>query len=174
VPDRSAPLLSSPGIGGTSSQSLRPPPCPERPPAPGWHRSEHTEIFILYRMGFRAFLQIAAPAWPYRVTTPQILSFALIGLTVATFAWGRFRYDTVSLVALLVAILIGIVPVKQAFTGFTSDVVVIIAAALVISAGVARSGVVEATLAPASASFSTCAAPVPASPRPRPIALPRR
>jgi di/tricarboxylate transporter len=113
-------------------------------------------------MGFRAFLQIAAPAWPYRVTTPQILSFALIGLTVATFAWGRFRYDTVSLVALLVAILIGLVPVKQAFTGFTSDVVVIIAAALVISAGVARSGVVEATLAPGLRKLKSLRTQVPA------------
>ena len=96
------------------------------------------------------------------MTTPQILSFSLIGLTVATFAWGRFRYDTVSLVALLVAMLIGIVPVKDAFSGFTSDVVVIIAAALIISAGIARSGVVEATLAPGLRKLKTLQTQVPA------------
>nr|WP_208404233.1 SLC13 family permease [Sphingomonas insulae] len=93
---------------------------------------------------------------------PQILSFALIGVTVVTFATGRFRYDLVSLVALLVAIAIGIVPVKDAFTGFTSDVVVIIAAALVISAGIARSGVVEATLAPGLRKLKTLTTQVPA------------
>ncbi|TPG07493.1 SLC13 family permease [Sphingomonas oligophenolica] len=96
------------------------------------------------------------------MTTPQILSFSLIGLTVATFAWGRFRYDLVSLVALLGAVAIGIVPVKRAFTGFTSDVVVIIACALVISAGIARSGVVEATLAPGLRKLKTLQTQVPA------------
>ena len=96
------------------------------------------------------------------MTLPQTLSFALIGLTVVTFASGRFRYDVVSLVALLVAIAIGIVPAKKAFTGFTSDVVVIIAAALVISAGIARSGVVEATLAPGLRRLKTLNTQVPA------------
>ena len=96
------------------------------------------------------------------MTTPQILSFSLIGLTIATFAWGRFRYDTVSLVALLIAMLIGIVPVTEAFSGFTSDVVVIIASALVISAGIARSGVVEATLAPWLRKLKTLQTQVPA------------
>jgi di/tricarboxylate transporter len=96
------------------------------------------------------------------VTLPQILSFVLIGLTVVAFASGRFRYDVVSLVALLVAIGIGIVPVKEAFTGFTSDVVVIIAAALVISAGIARSGVIEATLAPGLRKLKTLNTQVPA------------
>ena len=61
------------------------------------------------------------------MTTPQILSFAIIGGAIVCFAWGRFRYDMVSLVALLVGLLVGVVPAKQAFSGFTSDVVVIIA-----------------------------------------------
>nr|WP_277923404.1 SLC13 family permease [Sphingomonas sp. CARO-RG-8B-R24-01] len=82
------------------------------------------------------------------VTTPQILSFAIIAGAIVTFAWGRFRYDLVSLVALCIAVIVGVVPIKGAFTGFTSDVVVIIASALVVSAAVAKSGVLEATLAP--------------------------
>lgn len=44
------------------------------------------------------------------LTTPQILSFALVTGAIATFAWGRFRYDLVSLVALLIGVAIGIVP----------------------------------------------------------------
>jgi di/tricarboxylate transporter len=82
------------------------------------------------------------------MTTPQILSFALVGGAIATFAWGRFRYDLVSLIVLLLGMAVGVVPVKEAFTGFTSDVVVIIATALIVSAAIAKSGVIEAALRP--------------------------
>jgi di/tricarboxylate transporter len=77
------------------------------------------------------------------LTAPQLLSFALIGGAVAVFAWGRFRYDVVALVALAIGLATGDVPMMQAFSGFTSDVVVIIACALVVSAAIARSGVIE-------------------------------
>jgi di/tricarboxylate transporter len=43
---------------------------------------------------------------------------------------------------------VGVVPLKSAFTGFTSDVVVIIAAALIVSAAIAKSGVIEMALRP--------------------------
>ncbi len=82
------------------------------------------------------------------MTTPQILSFALVGGAIATFAWGRFRYDLVSLIVLLIGMAVGVVPVKEAFTGFTSDVVVIIATALIVSAAIAKSGVIESALRP--------------------------
>jgi di/tricarboxylate transporter len=77
------------------------------------------------------------------LTGAQALSFALIGGAVAVFAWGRFRYDVVALTALAIGLATGDVPIKQAFSGFTSDVVVIIACALVVSAAIARSGVIE-------------------------------
>ena len=96
------------------------------------------------------------------MTTPQILSFALIACTVATFAWGRFRYDLVSLLALVVAMAIGIVPAKAAFSGFTSDVVVIIASALIVSAAIARSGVIESAIAPLLARLTSLPVQVPA------------
>ena len=83
-----------------------------------------------------------------RLTTSQILSFALIGGAIVTFAWGRFRYDLISVVALLIGIAVGIVPPKQAFTGFTSDVVMVIASALIVSAAIARSGVIETSIRP--------------------------
>lgn len=82
------------------------------------------------------------------LTGPQILSFALIGGAVAMFAWGRFRYDLIALVALVIALATGDVTAKQAFTGFTSDVVVIIACALIVSAAIARSGVIEWAVGP--------------------------
>jgi di/tricarboxylate transporter len=91
-----------------------------------------------------------------------MLSFALIAGAIATFAWGRFRYDLVSLLALLIGVAIGVVPVKSAFTGFTSDVVVVIASALVVSAAVAKSGVVEALVRPLLARLKSLHAQVPA------------
>jgi di/tricarboxylate transporter len=82
------------------------------------------------------------------MTAPQVLAFALIGAAVALFAWGRFRYDLISLGVLLVAVLTGDVKPDEAFSGFTSDVVVIIACALVLSAAVSRSGVIEPLVRP--------------------------
>lgn len=74
------------------------------------------------------------------MTAHQALSFAIIGGAILCFASGRFRYDVVSLAALLIGLAVGVVPAKHAFTGFTSDVVIVIASALVISAAIARSG----------------------------------
>ncbi len=96
------------------------------------------------------------------MTGAQALSFAIIGGAVIGFASGRVRFDVVALVALLVGIVTGIVPYKDAFSGFTSDVVVIIAAALVISAAVARSGIVELAVAPLLPHLGTVQRQVPA------------
>jgi di/tricarboxylate transporter len=82
------------------------------------------------------------------LTHQQALAFALVGVTIALFVWGRFRYDLVSLAALLASVFLGLTPAKHAFDGFANEVVVIIACALIVSAGFARSGVVEAILRP--------------------------
>ena len=82
------------------------------------------------------------------MTLIQGLSFGLIGGTLLLFIWGRLRYDLVSLGALLTGVFIGVVPAAQAFDGFKSDVVVIIAAALVVSSAFARSGLVEMLMKP--------------------------
>ena len=95
------------------------------------------------------------------MTPQQALAFAIIGGAVALFAWNRFRYDVVALGALLLGIATGLVPAKQAFSGFTSDVVVIIATALVVSAAIARSGVIERLLKPLLARVRTASTQVP-------------
>ena len=77
------------------------------------------------------------------MTFDQGLAFAIIIGMMAMFAWGRFRYDVVAALALLAAIGTGIVPPEKAFTGFGDDIVIIVASALVVSAAVARSGVIE-------------------------------
>jgi len=82
------------------------------------------------------------------MTWQQAAAFTLIGLMMAAFVWGRFRYDLVAMVTLLVAVLIGLVPADKAFSGFSDDIIAIIASALVVSAAVARSGIVERVLKP--------------------------
>lgn len=80
------------------------------------------------------------------MTHQQILSFAVIILMMGAFIWDRFRYDVVALCALLLAIAVGVVPFDQAFTGFSDDIVIIVGSALVVSAGVARSGLMQAAV----------------------------
>ncbi len=82
------------------------------------------------------------------MTLPQALSFGLIAATIAAFVWGRWRYDLIALCALVAGVALGLIPVKEAFLGFSNDIVVIIASALVLSAAVARSGVVDLVMAP--------------------------
>ncbi|KQZ29799.1 permease [Mesorhizobium sp. Root552] len=77
------------------------------------------------------------------MTLPQILSFAVIALMMGAFVWGRVRYDLVATGSLLLAIAVGIVPFDKAFSGFSDDIVIIVGSALLVSAGVARSGIME-------------------------------
>lgn len=81
------------------------------------------------------------------MTTPQYLSIALLVAMMAMFVWGRFRYDITAMLALLAGLALGIVKPKEAFTGFSDDIVIIVGSALVISAAVQRSGMVERALA---------------------------
>ena len=80
------------------------------------------------------------------LTLPQLLSFAVIALMMAAFVWGRLRYDLVAALALLAALAVGVVPLDEAFSGFSDDIVIIVGSALLVSAGVARSGIMEFAL----------------------------
>ena len=82
------------------------------------------------------------------MTLDQGLAFGLLAVTIGLFVWGRLPYDLVAMLALLVGIAIGVVPEKHAFEGFSDEIIVIIAAALVVSACIARSGVIEALMRP--------------------------
>jgi di/tricarboxylate transporter len=77
------------------------------------------------------------------MTTPQIILFALMALLFAFLIWGRFRYDLVAFSALMIALIVGVVPVDQAFSGFGHPATVVIAFVLIISRGLSNSGVVE-------------------------------
>jgi di/tricarboxylate transporter len=72
----------------------------------------------------------------------QAVAFAIILGMMVLFVWDRIRYDLTALVGLTAAMAAGIVPVENAFSGFSDQVVVIVASALIISAGVGKSGLI--------------------------------
>lgn len=80
------------------------------------------------------------------MTAEQTLSFLVLGAMMIFFIWGRFRYDIVACSALMLSVTVGIVPFDNAFDGFSDDIVIIVGSALIVSAGVARSGVVDAAI----------------------------
>jgi di/tricarboxylate transporter len=73
----------------------------------------------------------------------QVLALATIVAMMALFTWGRLRYDMVAIIALIAAYVVGIVPAEKTFSGFSSDIVIIVVSALILSAAVSRSGIVE-------------------------------
>ena len=77
------------------------------------------------------------------VTPDQIILFTLLAFVFVFLIWGRWRYDLVAFVALLGALLTGVVPSDQAFSGFGHPATVIIALVLVVSRGLSNSGAIE-------------------------------
>ena len=77
------------------------------------------------------------------VTPDQLTLFGLLFFVFVFLIWGRWRYDLVAFVALLIALLTGVVPKEQAFSGFGHPATVIIALVLIISRGLSNSGAIE-------------------------------
>lgn len=82
------------------------------------------------------------------MTLQQGLAFGILGAMMLMFAWGKLRYDLVALAGLLAAVVVGVVPYDKAFSGFSDDIVIIVASALVVSIAVARSGAIERMVRP--------------------------
>lgn len=78
----------------------------------------------------------------------QIAIFAILAGMLVLFAWDRLRYDMVAIVALLAAVAAGVVAPKDAFRGFSDDIVIIVGSALVVSAAIGRSGITESLIRP--------------------------
>ncbi len=76
------------------------------------------------------------------MTQDQIILFALFGAVFGLLLWGHYRYDIVAFFALMLGVVLGVVPVEQAFSGFGHPATLIVALVLVVSAGLVRSGAV--------------------------------
>jgi len=67
--------------------------------------------------------------------------FAILGVTIALFIWGRLSSDLVAVGSLLGLYLSGQVTVSQAFAGFSNSTVILVAALFVVGEGLTRTGV---------------------------------
>ena len=73
----------------------------------------------------------------------QVAIFSILAGILALFAWGRLRYDVVAFMGLILCVLIGLVPVQDAFSGFSHPATITVAMVLILSRGLANSGVVD-------------------------------
>jgi di/tricarboxylate transporter len=69
---------------------------------------------------------------------------AVLACTLAAFVWDRWRYDVVAITSLMASVLLGLVGPDAAFTGFSNPAVITVAAVLVISRALGRSGAIDA------------------------------
>lgn len=76
------------------------------------------------------------------MSTDQIILFSLFAAVFGLLLWGRFRYDIVAFSALMAGVVLGVVPTKDAFSGFGHPATLVVALVLVVSAGLVRSGAV--------------------------------
>jgi di/tricarboxylate transporter len=77
------------------------------------------------------------------VATDQIILFGLLFVVFVLLIWGRWRYDLIAFAALGVALVSGVVPTENAFSGFGHPATAIIALVLIVSRGLSNSGAVE-------------------------------
>jgi di/tricarboxylate transporter len=73
----------------------------------------------------------------------QIVVFATLVSVLIMFAWGRWRYDVVAVIAMLIITISGIIPFEEAFYGFSHPAVITVAAVLIISRALMNSGIVD-------------------------------
>ena len=77
------------------------------------------------------------------MSTDQILLFILFFFVFVFLLWGRWRYDLVAFAALLIALILGLVPSSQAFSGFGHPATIIVALVLVVSRGLVNAGAID-------------------------------
>jgi di/tricarboxylate transporter len=77
------------------------------------------------------------------VTTSQILILGLLAATCGLFLWARWRHDVVAVASLLAAVFCGLVPMGEAFAGFSHPAVISVACILILSKALEESGAID-------------------------------
>ena len=93
-------------------------------------------------MGRQLGAPCRVPPAAVTATLPQLTAFGLLAGMMVLFVWGRWRYDLVAVPACSRACWWAWSRPRR-LRGFSNDIVIIVGCALVVSAAVARSGVVE-------------------------------
>ena len=73
----------------------------------------------------------------------QILISVILCGALVLFLWGRWRHDVVAFLALIIAVVLGLVDVDAAFSGFGHPAVITVAAVLIISRTLQLSGAID-------------------------------
>ncbi len=73
----------------------------------------------------------------------MIIFFIVLVLTLVLFFTNKWRYDVVALFSLLLLTVIGIIPAEDTFSGFYHPAVITVAAILIISKSIMKTGVIE-------------------------------
>ncbi|MCD4713168.1 MAG: anion permease [Clostridiales bacterium] len=73
----------------------------------------------------------------------QIIVFTVIAIAMLLFIDGRIRYDFVALLGLLVLVITGVIMPEEAFLGFSHPAVITVAAILVISSALVKTGAID-------------------------------
>lgn len=77
------------------------------------------------------------------MTNDQAILFTLMASVLGLLLWGKWRYDLVAFAALVVGLILEVIPVDQAFSGFGHPAVIIIALVLIVSRALSQSGAIE-------------------------------
>jgi di/tricarboxylate transporter len=77
------------------------------------------------------------------MTNDQMILFALMGAVLVFLLWGKWRYDLIAFSALVLGLILEVIPIDQAFSGFGHPAVIIIALVLIVSRALSQSGAVE-------------------------------
>ncbi len=83
------------------------------------------------------------PGLDHAVLISLVFIAGLVG-----FATDRLRHDLVALIMLGACLVLGLVPAGQAFAGFADPVVITVAAVMIVSAAISRSGILAHALRP--------------------------
>lgn len=77
------------------------------------------------------------------MTTAQLTLLAILAALFVLLVWGRWRYDVVAFLALMAAVVTGIVPAAESFSGFGHPATVTVAAILILSRALSTSGATD-------------------------------
>lgn len=77
------------------------------------------------------------------MTLDQIILFSLFAGVFVFLLWGRWRYDLIAFVALILALVLGVLPTELAFSGFGHPATIIVALVLIVSRGLVNSGAID-------------------------------
>ncbi len=77
------------------------------------------------------------------LTAEQITLFALFAIILVLLLWGRLRHDLVAGSGLLAAVVLGVVPADEAFSGFSDRAVIVVALVLIASRAFENSGALD-------------------------------